>query len=317
MMVAMKRLKGAIFSGRRAAYVALVIKAFTPFTRALDHLVFWLFGRKSSSELPVCILIVGPPRSGSTIVYQYLSRALPVIYLSNLHALMPYMGSRLMTYSKHHLPIGPSLKNYYGYTSALSDVYEGNEYWDKIFGMHSIEELEKKFEAFARKIGVAEKPFLMKNVRSFARIDKIAAAIPNMKFIRLKRSPDQVIQSELKAYYELGNFHPIPESMSSDDYHKDPLHFACRMILEIEKILDHHLAGLDPKRILEINYDHFCQDPNHYAQKVANDLLELSNTEWCVKQPSLSMKPSTSRKVSKEEEVRIQSFLKKTFNESN
>ena len=74
-------------SGQRVAYSALIHEAMRLVSRPLNRL---LAGRErrllktAPSDVAPVILVVGAPRSGTTLVYQTLARYLDVTYFSNL-----------------------------------------------------------------------------------------------------------------------------------------------------------------------------------------------------------------------------------------
>ena len=101
----LKRLLGALCSGHPAAYMGLLLKAISPFSQPIDKIIYRASKAPDESpryfaELPPCIMIVSPPRSGSTVIYQVLVRAIPSVYISNLHSLFPYCASRYMIKKK-------------------------------------------------------------------------------------------------------------------------------------------------------------------------------------------------------------------------
>ena len=90
-----KRLSSAILSKNKAAYLGMLVIFLRPFTLLFDK----LFSEKISEQeiqdynIPPCVIMVSPSRSGSTIIYQALTRMLPCIYISNLHSLFPRNAS--------------------------------------------------------------------------------------------------------------------------------------------------------------------------------------------------------------------------------
>ena len=79
-------------SGQRAAYSALIHEGMRLVSRPLNSLLAGRERRIRESTPPVAapvILVVGAPRSGTTLVYQTLARYMDVTYFSNLTALFP------------------------------------------------------------------------------------------------------------------------------------------------------------------------------------------------------------------------------------
>ena len=303
------RLRGALFSGKRAAYTALLIKVLKPFTNIIDLLVNPLYGtRNLRPSVPPTIMIVSPPRAGATIIYQTIARILPSTYISNLHALFPTRASQLVIRKKGRIPL--RTKNYYGYTSGMYDVYEGNEFIDPLFSKPGLsDDIKEKFSQLLRRINPTPTlPFVFKNARNFSNIKALSEAIPEVFFIRIRRDQEQVIQSELKAYQELKSFHPVPESLKNAGI-TDPLEFTVRQILEIDDEIDGQLQQIDPSRWIEWDYEAFCQDPVQMVSRLINDQLKMPEVQIRKENLDYNLKVSERKKVSEEEEKRIAQLI--------
>ncbi len=299
------RLRGALLSLKKAAYIALLIKILRPFFNILDYLIA-LFKRTSAleSELPKMIMIVSPPRSGSTIIFQSLARTLPVIYISNLHLLFPQNATKQVQKRKGTLPL--KSKNFYGHTSSLVDVNEGNEFIHPIFAKTGDPgEIRIKFLGLLRKLRLLSAScFVFKNTHSYKHIKTLSSAFPELVFIRINRNPEQVIQSEYRAYQELGTFNPIPESLRESSI-TDPLEFTVHQILEIDKEIDIQKKHVNSKNWIEWVYEEFCEDPSGHIERLALETLELELSDLQITHISGQIKVSNNKKVSDEDEKRI------------
>ena len=92
-IIFIKRLKSALFSKKRAAYLGLFILFISPITQFIDRL--FTTSNQSSAEvknLPNILLIACSSRNGGTIVYQALTRIIPSIYISNLTQVFPNLA---------------------------------------------------------------------------------------------------------------------------------------------------------------------------------------------------------------------------------
>lgn len=204
-------------------------------------------------------MIVSPPRSGSTVVYQTLVRAIPSVYISNLHMCFPSLATRFLL-KRNMLGIGLSeFKNYYGYTPSINDVNEGNLLVDDLLkGDANVNMVRNRFLRFIDDMGgKSERPLIFKNVRAYANIYRLHEAVPEMIFLRIKRATEQIIYSEVSGYRELGTFHPIPKKLANVKI-DNPVHFAVRQILEIERELEEQKKKINPAVWLEWTYEDFC-----------------------------------------------------------
>jgi len=257
------------------------------------------------------VLVVGPPRSGSTLISQMLVRVIPCAYASNLHAIAPTLMEKL----RRSAPaVSGPLRSYYGYTGSLSDVNEANELFDAMFkGEPSRETLRRRFLTLAAGVGAGrDRPLIAKNVRSFERITELHAAVPELFFLRVRRDREQVVQSVLRAFHLLGTFHPIPRRLRGHSM-GDPVAFAVDQIGEIESRISEQLAGIPESQWTEWSYEGFCADPATLIDKLAVEQLQIApedlRREWFREQ----FRASFSTKVTPEESERISRLLAENY----
>ena len=174
-----------LVSGNRAAYGALFRAAFSLGLTPLD----WLLQRQEHQRLAKVddclprqplVLIVGPPRSGSTLLFQTMARYADVSYLTNLTSMFP--RSPITSASLFHAfdkrpkkkALSKSLQNYYGQTPGLAAPNDGFEVWNRWLGddrYHApetlksamIEDMQRFFAAWTTEF---DRPFLNKNNRN-------------------------------------------------------------------------------------------------------------------------------------------------------
>ena len=123
------RFYAAIKSKRRSAYLALFLKLICPATRLID-MPFRFLNRAGTNINP--IFIISSPRSGSTVIFQYLVRSLKVGYPSNWSFLFPNLGTRIRKNLPNSSLNSHVFMNYYGYSSTMSDVNEANYFFKKL-----------------------------------------------------------------------------------------------------------------------------------------------------------------------------------------
>lgn len=296
----------ALFSGNRAAYLGIFLKLIRPFSLLLDKKV------TRTTSIPPIIFIVSPPRSGSTVTYQVLSRVISCAYFSNMHFLFPYKGSTLLFEKKRfnqNLPSG--FKNYYGYTPTLNDVNEGNEVFDKLFNQTNTTKIREDFLDFISSFAIDnDTPIIFKNVRNYANIKKIAKAIPEIMFLEVERNYAQNIQSELKAHYELKTFHPIPNELKNINYLKDPVDFASKQITSIYKSIEQQLENVPSNKKHKVHYEQFCENPENEINKMT---IHFGIEQFVKKEEvlKLNLRASFTKKVSDMDIKQIKDFLNK------
>lgn len=307
------RFIGAVRSGSNAARLGMLIKAMRPFTRLADKAIYLGFKRNDDdeAEMPPCLMIISPPRSGSTIIYQVITRVIPCVYISNLHALFPNHASPYLF--KNNIS-GSNLfgfHNYYGHTSSIYDVNEGNEFVKAIIhGNPDNELIRSRFLEFAKMMqGTQERPLIFKNIQAYSHVAHLHQAVPELIFLRIKRDPEQVIQSVVHAYHELGMFNPVPKNLINSDIN-NPVEFAVRQILEIERTIDYQMNQIEKSTRLEWWYEDFCSDPWSMLGNLVKNYLKMDVSR--LKDNAVpELKVSNRIKVTGEEATHISELLQK------
>lgn len=292
------RVIGALKSRKKAAYLGLVLYALAPITRILDKLLGSLI--KDSDNSNLLILITCPPRSGSTVFFQYLTRDLKALYPSNLHFLFPKMASRFFDPTKIESFQWKSFNNYYGYTPHLHDVNEGNYFFNALFNLDE-KTTATKLKTFLNNFNNPRVPIICKSVSSFQNLSTIFKAYPKVLFVTIQRDFSQNIQSELAAYYELKSFNPIPDKLSSTSYHTNPASFATQQILEIQSIIKDQLKNIPEINQVNIEYEKFCQSPHEEIERLLVKANKLNS--WSIERRNYTtkLKASSRKKVSDED----------------
>lgn len=282
-------------SGKRAAYAALIHEALRLVARPIDTL---LKGKEAktiaaaqSNDLPV-VLVVGAPRSGTTLVYQTLARYLDVSYVTNMTSMFPnspVSGSRLFRWIPRR--DSADFHNFYGQTAGLHGPNDGFSLWNKWLGddrylpRTDLTEAEQQtmhqfFYAWSNAFG---KPFLNKNNRNTGCLDLLSRVIPQASFVVVRRNPLLVAQSLIKAREQVQGDKSIGWGLHShsSDTVTDPLSYVddvCDQILQIEKQLDDQLQHVPVHRLIEITYEGFCEDPaatlRFIGRKISHVLLK-------------------------------------------
>jgi hypothetical protein len=266
-MSVIKRISGALKSRSKAAYLGMFVMLIGPITRFFDQ----LFSKKKQAleTVPPCMIILGQSRSGSTIIYQVLARAITSSYISNTHLLLPYSASTIIRSKRKQFVSKLNFKNYYGYTATLYDVAEGNEIFEQLYqGNPDRDTLRKRFLTLCNTMGVsAERPLICKNVRYYKQLPMLLEAVPEIKVLRVERSLEMVGQSALNAYHELGYFNPIPDSIR--DYPlTNPSVYAGIQVSAMNAAMDEAIEGHLQECVLRIRYEDFCDASEAYISEI-------------------------------------------------
>jgi hypothetical protein len=274
-------------SGSRAAWSALLHEGLRLLARPIDLLLQWrekrLLRGSGTNSVPM-ILVVGAPRSGTTLIYQTLARYLDVSYVSNLTSLFPrspLSGTRMFRW----LPQTRSadFRNFYGQTAHLNGPNDGFCLWNRWLGddryvpRTELSESEQQsirtfFQAWNHQFG---KPFLNKNNRNTGCLDLLSRLFPAATFIVVRRNPVLVAQSLIKAREQVQGDKAVGWGLhsQSSDTHRDRLSYVddvCAQILQIEEQLDEQLSQIPETRLIEFTYEGFCENPVHALESLAD-----------------------------------------------
>ncbi|MCA9084343.1 MAG: sulfotransferase [Planctomycetaceae bacterium] len=273
-------------SGNRAAYAALIREGLQIAAMPLDAILSAFEKRRSQQETssghPV-LLIIGAPRSGTTLVYQVLAQYLDVTFPTNLSAMFPKSPlsvSRLIRFL-------PRLKttdfrNFYGQTTHLRGPNDAFHVWDQWLGSdryhpktqlddNTIRNMQSCLASWTECYG---RPFLNKNNRNTSCMKLLADTIPAARFIVVKRHPMAVVQSLVKAREDVqGNKHVgwgLQSATTSAE--ADSLAYVddvCRQVRSIESELQRQIDAVAPERIFEMTYEDFCGHPQEYVRQIS------------------------------------------------
>ena len=316
-------------SGNRAAYSALLREALGIGLKPAD-LLLSLFERRrsisseSSSNNQPLILIVGPPRSGTTLIYQVLAHCLEVSYASNLMGLFPrspLTATRLFGRFVSPRPVA-DFRSYFGQSSRLSGPHDGFFIWNRWLGEDryapkgqlTASEREKMREFFARWATEIPTPFLNKNNRNTNCIDLLAKELPSARFLIVRRNPAAIVRSLIRAREQVQGDRRAPWGLLSsaeNDHQLGYVDDVCHQVTQIEKRLDEQLRAIATSKIIEVTYEDFCHNPKALLDRMVERIPNLRIASG-VQMPAC-FKCSTGRPLSDAEEERIRSWDLKTF----
>ena len=267
-----------LISGKRAAYAALfheILRLLAiPFDSMLEGREARTLKKATPSNSPV-VLVVGAPRSGTTLVYQTLARYMDVSYVTNMTSMFPkspVTASRLLNWMPKR--DSADFHNFYGQTARLHGPNDGFSLWNKWLGNDRYvprtdlseaeqQEMRSFFFAWSQAFG---KPFLNKNNRNTGCLDLLSKVLPQASFVVVRRNPLLVAQSLINAREQVQGDKAVGWGLhsQSSDTTQDPLRYVddvCDQILEIERQLDDQLQDIPAGRLIEVTYEGFCENP--------------------------------------------------------
>jgi hypothetical protein len=241
----------------------------------------------SSPEFPL-IFVVGPPRSGTTLVAQVLIAHLPVCYLNNLTAVFPRSPiTANVLLGKFLGPPKIAYRSYYGKSLHLSGPNDALYIWDRWLGKdrtqvptvlsdRAKEDMIRFFSAYQE---ACPKPFVNKVNRLVSCAHIVAEVLDKSYFICLKRDPVYLAQSLLRARLDIHGDVTMPYGVTARDLsasRKDYIQDVCDQVTFYEQKIAEQLQAIGPSRFWITSYEDFCKDPAALVKRVSEEILQHS-----------------------------------------
>lgn len=259
----------------------------TPLDLILEFHEKKLYKQAPKTDFPL-IIVVGAPRSGTTLVAQVLIKHLPVCYFNNLTSLFPrspitanilfksFVREKEITY-----------KSYYGKSLHLSGPNDALYLWDRWLGKDrkdltkelSAPEKEAMFRFFNAYVNHYQKSLVCKNNSLNVRASAIADTLKNAHFICLSREPLFLAQSLLKARSDIhGNdqvSYGIGDPTSKTNQDTNSIQDVCNQVLFHENKIHEQQQKIGTDRYWIISYENFCREPEKLVERVSENILKI------------------------------------------
>lgn len=241
-----------------------------PFLRQVEH----------ECESPLAIIILGLPRSGSTVTYQTICHALHVNYLSNLWNLfyqLPLVGGFFSYYVSRSRR--SNFRSQYGFVGGLSGPAEGMKFWQwwldcglQDQDCHCLSpSLRKKRSNYLRRIlislgTITKAPFATGYLGHILVPDRVYRTFPGSVFIRVRRDPVSNALSLLKSMQDGDHnwFSVKPdECMNLDGL--SPHERVASQVYWLNRRLDDADCA---QSMFSIKYEELCGDPEKQIKKL-------------------------------------------------
>ncbi len=275
-------------SGRERRSLALTRKAprylrsrsLRTLNRALDALET---RTASGTEEPLShppLLVVGAPRSGSTLLYQALVQAFDVGYLSNRHCTF-YGAPSLVERGWHpQPPVGFTSR--FGRTSGPAAPSECGEFWYRFFRRSPqyvpLDEADprslRRLRAAMRALGNASgRPLVFKNLISTLRLAPIGVALPEALFLVVRREVVGNAVSLLGARRAVTGDESrwwSAEPPEVAELRRLPAHEqVVEQVRRIEALVERDRELLGQTRFHEVSYEHLCDHAEDTMREIA------------------------------------------------
>jgi hypothetical protein len=235
------------------------------------------------------IFIIGPPRCGSTLLYQVMTHRFKFAYFQNQMILRKY-SIPLFT-SKHVDPFNfyySDFKSVHGRTTQPNDPHEGYLFWRRFYprkthdyiGEHKllvkqVNEISNTIKFMIDYFGL---PFLSKNMEIGLRLRSILKIFPNAIFIVVKRDPRSTASSLLNARLKDYNSKDVWWSIRPKEYEGlIKLPYYEQIAYQIANIYNTiHQDIENSNNLVYVEYEELCQQPEREMQKLFKILVSKS-----------------------------------------
>lgn len=247
--------------------------------RMLGPLDLLAFSDQQGSDAP--IIVVGLPRSGTTLTYEVLVQAFETGFMTPAYAYAygaPNILTRIVARRTRN-PVARYESNY-GRIQGRFSPAENSVFWTQWFperrdlGHYTPTEFvaERDSERARRTLrsmsAIAARPFVFKNVYLTLSLPAVLQVLPNARVIIVNRDIRSTIASVYKkrrtqsAWWSLRP--PFAEEMRSRSTFEQTV-FQC---VRSKQILDDALSRLRQSRYLAVDYASLCADPHAFVRRV-------------------------------------------------
>lgn len=315
-------------AGRMAMVYAFLGLLCAPLDLILQINERWIYKRAERPKLPQ-VFVCGPPRSGTTVVSQVLTKFLDVHYFNNLTSLFPrapITATKLFGWLAPDRRKDMDFRSFYGRTARLAFPNDALYFWDRWTGVDreivpkkiskdNQEKMQRFFGAMEQHFG---KPSINKNNSLNTYADLIAKVLDKSYFICLDRDPVYLAQSLLIASRFIHGDENIPYGIIGSSGatqnavgEPDPVKQVCEQVLWHKKVMMQQEELIGKERFIIVNYEDFCADPSKWVSKISwmalGEKLEVEDIRKSLK----PFKISNKRKLDEETFSKIEDTFTK------
>ncbi|MBF0275853.1 MAG: sulfotransferase [Nitrospinae bacterium] len=319
-----------IKSGNRIGLLQLFLYALSvliiPIDYALSFFQQYMMKKRSSKGLPV-IFISGYSRSGTTLIYQVLSRVWDVEYFNNL--LILFNRSYILAnyiFRKFNSAKPRVFNSFYGLSWGLSGTNDGAQLFYRWLDKRkfingediSSDTLERMKDFLETHEYYFQKPLLTKNCNNYLLFEQYAKSFPNAYFIFVKRAPEKVIKSTLKAREFIQGDSSIEWEFSvketrEGNNEENPVEEIALNLKYCYDKIDYCKKYIPKERLIIINYEDFCCKPKEVIDDLTKKIFKSTVNIDEVENELRNVKVSSGPPLETSEQEEISTVVKKIF----
>ncbi|MDA9976142.1 sulfotransferase [Alphaproteobacteria bacterium] len=228
------------------------------------------------------IIILAPPRGGSTLLQQVLISTGTYGYVSNIMARFwraPLFGARLQN-SLNEPDFVSSFVSKYGNTVGPLEPHEWGWFWQRWFDLRNDEHYISRtveWHGLRRTLRAMEHihgaPLIFDNGFLCANLDRIERGIGPILVLNLTRSPwhvcNSLVNARIERYQDINRFYGArPRRMDLIEAASDPVEKAVLQARLLQDETDAHLALFPSNQVLDISYEALRAEPMSAVESV-------------------------------------------------
>jgi len=249
----------------------------------LSRLEILLLAKADKAQNYPLVFIIGAPRTGSTVLYQYITQYLSVAYINNFmckwkHAMyLASIFSRMIFHDKPH----NTFSSKEGRTTGWNGPSECGGFWYRWFprGRHFVDfgevsaaQAQEMCDVVTAISNVYKKPIVFKNMNCGQRLRALKSIFPNALFIYCKRDPVYVAQSILRTRERVYGTRKKWWSIMPKEYEEllrlDPVEQVVKQVYYIQKQIEQDRKLFSPDQFIEVWYEEFCRFPWKVIERI-------------------------------------------------
>jgi hypothetical protein len=246
------------------------------------------------------LLVVGCPRSGTTLLMQWFASLGLFAYPTNLSSRFycaPYIGARvqqaLVEYDVREEVFGGakalSFESQLGKTKGPLEPNEFWYFWRRFFNFGEIQVLGKEqlkktdTKRFLSEIGSFEaafnKPVAMKALILNWHLPFLDSLFGKVLFLYMKRNPiynaQSLLLSRKKFFNSYERWYSFKPPQYSELIKKDPFYQVAGQVYYTNRAVEEGLSDILGERVLRVEYNQFCDSPRFVFEQVVKCFVQM------------------------------------------
>jgi len=233
------------------------------------------------------IFVIGPPRCGSTLLYQAMTHYFKFSFFTNEMMNNPYAVPLYVHKHTSSVEYQSDFTSKHGITIGESAPHEGWPFWRRFYprDIHDYiadsqfltEEKEVEIQnTISFIINFYKRPFLAKNMEIGLRLKSIKKIFPNAVYIVMKRNPKAIASSllaaRLKTHGSKSDWWSIRPATYDQLKNTSVSNQVICQISDIYKTICKDSLGLN---VIDLSYEELCASPTDALDGIADKLLKM------------------------------------------